>query len=70
MHINENICDFLHKNIDLTELYDNKIKIIDDIVDGLMLTKDEKIKYFGQIELSKADENASKIDVFTLNAFF
>jgi len=70
LHINENICEFLHKNVDLTELFENKIKIIDEIVDGLMLTKDEKIKYYGQIELSKTDENASKVDNFALKCVF
>ena len=70
MHINENICDFLYKNIDLIELYASKIQIIDDIVNGLMFTKDEKIKYFGQIELSKADDNASKVDNFALKCVF
>lgn len=61
---------FFDENIDLIELYDNKIKIIDDISDCLMLTKDEKIKYFGQIELSKANENASKVDNFALKCVF
>ncbi len=35
-----------------------------------MLTKNEKIKYFGQIELSKADKNASKFDNFALKCVF